>query len=78
MKFRVASSRVTPVCVRGCLCVRVCVCVCACARARVCMFVCACVCMRVWVWGCLCMCVWHVCVFEMSVLICFCKRPGLS
>ena len=26
----------------------------------------------------ICVCAWHVCVFEMNVLICFCKCPGLS
>ena len=44
----------------------------ACARVCVYVFVCVCVC----VCGGVCVC---VCVrFETSVLICFCKRPGLS
>ena len=69
------------VCVCVCVCVWYCVCMCVrvvCAVACnlcPCACVCLCVCVCVYVYVCVCV---SCCVFEMNVLICFYKRPGLS
>ena len=56
----------------------ICTCVLACVYVCVCVCVCVCMCvLGVFVCVCASVCMWRVC-FEMNVLICLCKCPGLS